>query len=161
MKVLVTYKKIKYCHLRVKDGTICISAPFNASKERINKMINDNMDFINKQLAKQQQKAQENSLISCGQNIQILNNSYQIVATIGKIKVTEHFIFVLENNDIKGQIKILFKQQLWEYMYNLTKKYFQLMNYSCPFPKIVIKDVKSKWGSYDKIKHEIIYSSNM
>ena len=29
------------------------------------------------------------------------------------------------------------------------------------FPKITIKDVKSKWGSYNKVKHEIIYSSEL
>ena len=35
------------------------------------------------------------------------------------------------------------------------------MSLQCEFPKIIIKDVKSKWGSYNKIKHEIIYASEL
>ena len=35
------------------------------------------------------------------------------------------------------------------------------MELTCPFPKILIKDVKSKWGSYHKKKHLIEYASQL
>ena len=43
----------------------------------------------------------------------------------------------------------------------ITKYYYSIMPLNCTFPKITIKDVKSKWGSYNKVKHEIIYSSEL
>ena len=41
------------------------------------------------------------------------------------------------------------------------ENYFDKMALNCPFPSIIIKDVKSKWGSYWKSKHQIEYSSNL
>ena len=160
IKINITYKKIKNIHLRVKNGEAYVSAPFFTSKDFIYRFVNDNMSFIEKQLNKQQEKS--NNDFSINDKISILNNTYQILETSSKkIKVTDHFIFLNKDFELKKQIKLLFKEKLYVYMYELTKKYFDLMNINTPFPKIIIKDVKSKWGSYNKLKHEIIYSSNV
>lgn len=160
IKVKITYKRIKNLHLRVKNGEAYVSAPFFTSKDFIYKFVNDNMDFIEKQLNKQQQIKQNEIYIN--DKIKILNNEYQILnINSKKIKHSEHFIFVNKNYDIKKQIKLLFKYDLYTYLLSITQKYFALMSLQCEFPKIIIKDVKSKWGSYNKIKHEIIYSSNL
>ena len=52
-KVKINYKRIKRMYMRVKDNTIVISAPFFTSKATINNFINNNQDFINRQLNKQ------------------------------------------------------------------------------------------------------------
>ena len=160
LKVEIKYKKIKNLHLRVKDGIIKVSSPFFVSKDRINKFINDNMDFIYTQLNKQEIK-KENNKIQFNQKLTLLDNEYEILKTSGKGKLTEHYIFVNENEDIKKQIKYLFKDKLFLLFKEKTKQYYDIMYLSCNFPKITIKDVKSKWGSYNKIKHEIIYSSEL
>lgn len=157
IKINIVYKKIKNIHLKVKDGQVFVSAPFFTSKDYILKFVNSNLDFINKQIEKQKLDN-----IEINQQINILDNKYQILnTTSNSIKYSQHFIFLNDKYDLKKQIKVLFKEKMYNYMYNLTVKYYKLMNLSCNMPTIKIKDVKTKWGSYNKVKHEIIYSSNL
>lgn len=160
LKIEVIYKKIKYVHLKVKDGKVLVSAPYGVSFTRIQKFVNDNIGYINKQLVVQDIKNKINQ-ININDTVTILNHKYQVLSISSKAKVTDNFIFVHENEDIRKQIKILFKDKLLKYMTSLTYSYFLKMNLICPFPKIIIKDVKSKWGSYNKVKHEIIYASEI
>lgn len=160
IKVEIVYKKIKYLHLRVKDNKVLISAPYGLSKTRIQKFINDNIDYINKQLALQELK-NKSKQINIYDRLTILDHNYQVLNISSKTKLTDNFIFVHENEDIRKQIKMLFKEKLLKYMTSLTYKYFLEMNLTCSFPKIIIKDVKSKWGSYNKAKHEIVYASEV
>lgn len=69
-KVKINYKKIKRMYMRVKDNTIVISAPFFTSKATINRFINNNQDFINRQLNKQMIK--ENKSLKAYDYITIL-----------------------------------------------------------------------------------------
>ena len=156
----VTYKKVKYLRMKVKDGKVLISAPFRTSKQVIDKFIKDNIDFIDKSLAKQQ-VIKEKRTININDTIVIFNNSYTVLPISTKPKLTEHYIFVKEDLDINKQIKSLFKKQLLDKLTEITKYYYSIMPLNCTFPKITIKDVKSKWGSYNKVKHEIIYSSEL
>lgn len=159
MDVKVTYKKIKYMHLRVKNGIVCVSAPFHTSKERILAFVSKSQDFIHKQLEKEQLKNLFKPKLD--DHIKVLEKDYQILKTNGQPKVTEHYLFLKETLDLKEQIKTLCKEDLYKYCYSKTKEYFTLMNLTCTFPKIIIKNVKSVWGSYNKKYHRIIYSSNL
>lgn len=156
----VTYKRVKYLRMKVKDGKVLISAPFRTSKQVIEKFVKDNIDFIDKSLAKQQ-IIKEKRTININDTIVIFNNSYTVLPISTKAKLTDHYIFVNENLDINKQIKLLFKKQLMDILTEITKYYYSIMPLNCAFPKITIKDVKSKWGSYNKVKHEIIYSSEL
>ena len=156
----VTYKRVKYLRMKVKDGKVLISVPFRTSKQVIEKFVKDNIDFIDKSLAKQQ-IIKEKRTININDTIVIFNNSYTILPISTKAKLTDHYIFVKEDLDINKQIKSLFKKQLLDKLTEITKYYYSIMPLNCTFPKITIKDVKSKWGSYNKVKHEIIYSSEL
>ena len=160
IKVEVTYKNIKNMHLRVRDGIVKISAPFKIKEEFIKKFVNDNLDYIKNQLKLQEEK-QNAKNIKINDFITLFDRKYQILPISTKAKVTENFIFVNEDKDIRNQIKNLFKNEFLKYIITLTYKYFSIMSLQCEFPKIIIKDVKSKWGSYNKIKHEIIYASEL
>lgn len=159
-EVIITKKKVKYLRLKVKDGKVLVSSPFGVSKERINKFINDNKEFICNALEKQKVK-KELETLNYNDEIEILGNKYQILETSLKSKVTDHFIFVNSKEDIRKTIKKLFKEKLLIKMNELTRHYFNIMCFKCEFPSIIIKDVKSKWGSYFKQKHLIEYSSNI
>ena len=160
IKVEITYKRIKNLHLRVKDGIVKVSSPMMVSKQRIMKFVNDNLDFINKQLNKQEIINEKNT-ININDEVMVLNKKYTVLSTSLKPKYSDHYIFVKQDIDINKQIKKLFKSELEVIMKEKTLKYFTLMNLNCKFPNLVIKDVKSKWGSYSKRKHEIIYSCNI
>lgn len=159
-KVVITYKNIKYLRMKVKDGMIIVSSPKAISEKKIMEFVNDHLSFIQQQLLKQEQLKLRKQ-ISLNSTINIFKKDYEILSTNNKAKVTEHFIFLNENQDFRKQIKLLFKNQLYELMLLKTKKYFSLMELTCPFPKIIIKDVKSKWGSYNKKNHEILYASEL
>jgi predicted metal-dependent hydrolase len=159
-EVIVNRKKVKYLRMRVRDGKLIVSAPFSVSNEKIEKFILDNKDFIDKALNRQQIR-KEKETINYNDEITILGRKYQILEISSKSKFTEHFIFINTNEDIRKTIKKLFKKQLEEKMIALTRYYFNIMSFKCEFPSIIIKDVKSKWGSYWKDKHLIEYSSNL
>ena len=96
-KVKINYKKIKKMYMRVKDNTIVISAPFFTSKATINRFINNNQDFINRQLNKQELK--ENKSLKVYDYITILNHKYQIIPSNSIVKYTDNFIFLNEEID--------------------------------------------------------------
>ena len=155
-KVEINYKKIKRMYMRVKDNTIIISAPFFTSKDTINSFINNNQDFINKQLNKQMIK--ENKSLKAYDYITILNHKYQIIPSNSIVKYTDNFVFLNEEIDFKRQIKKMFANEFLKKMTLLTKDTFNEMNLKCSFPKITVKDVKTRWGSYNKKKHEVSYA---
>ena len=159
-EVIITKKKVKYLRIKVKDGKVLVSSPFSVSKEKIYQFINDNKEFIDKALYNQKIN-KEKETFKYNDFINILGNDYQILSTSLKSKVTDHFIFVNDKEDINKTIKKLFKDKLLIKMSELTKYYFEIMSFKCDFPSIIIKDVKSKWGSYWKNKHLIEYSSNL
>ena len=72
-EIIITKKKVKYLRMKVKDGKVLISSPFGVSKDRIDKFILDNQEFIKKSLVKQQIKKEKtrkswpNSLCSISQ----------------------------------------------------------------------------------------------
>ena len=103
-EVIITKKKVKYLRLKVKDGKVLVSSPFGVSKERINKFIYDNKEFILKALENQKVK-KELETLNYNDEIEILGNKYQILETSLKSKVTDHFIFINSNEDIKKTIK--------------------------------------------------------
>ncbi|MBQ4060933.1 MAG: DUF45 domain-containing protein, partial [Bacilli bacterium] len=72
IKVEITYKRIKNLHLRVKDGIVKVSSPMMVSKQRIMKFVNDNLDFINKQLNKQEIINEKNT-ININDEVMVLN----------------------------------------------------------------------------------------
>lgn len=158
-KVEISYKKVKYLRMKVKDGTVKVTAPFLTSKEYIEKFIASNTTFIKKQMLKYESKLAKTTF-SFNDEITILNKKYIILKGI-RNKINGNYIFIKEDLDIAKQIKKLFKNQLLELLSSLSLSYYQKMNIDVLFPKIVIKDVKSKWGSYSKSKNEIIYSSNL
>ena len=159
-KVEITYKRVKYLRMKVKDGIVKISCPFLTSKKTIERFVNDNQDFIQKQLTVQFNNKINNS-INFNDSITIFEHQYQILPISTKAKITDHFLFLREDKDLKKQIKALFKPKLLELIYQETLKYFTLMSLQTTFPKIIIKDVKSKWGSYNKKSHTIEYASEL
>ncbi len=160
MDLKITYKKIKYIHLRVKDNVIYVSAPFFTPKSFILDFIKNNGKFIENQVQKQE-KIKAAKEIKNNDTMIFFDNPYTILSTCGKAKKTEHYLFLNDHEDYRKQIKKLFQITLYEVMYRITLSYFKKMSLQCSFPKIIIKDVKSKWGSYCKNKHEIVYSSEL
>ena len=138
IKVEITYKRIKNLHLRVKDGIVKVSSPMMVSKQRIMKFVNDNLDFINKQLNRQEIINEKNSR-NINDEVMVLNKKYTILSTSLKPKYSDHYIFVKQDIDINKQIKKLFKSKLEEIMKEKTLKYFTLMNLDNLFPKSSLK----------------------
>ena len=159
-QVIITKKKVKYLRLKVKDGIVYVSSPFGVNKQTIDNFVLSNTEFIEKAIGRQQIQ-KEKETINYEDEIIILGKKYQVLPTSLNSKVTQHYIFINKELDIKKEIKRLFKDELFIKMKQLTKYYFDKMALNCPMPSIIIKDVKSKWGSYWKNKHLIEYSSNL
>ena len=157
MKVKIFYKKIKLLHLRVVNKEVIISAPLHTSKAYIENFVLQNKEFIEKQILKQQKK-DEKRTIHFDDEIVILKEKYIVKSTISSPRISNHYIFLNDNDDLRSQIKILFKNKLLEYATNKTNYFFNMMKLESVCPKVIVKEVKTKWGCYFKRKNVIEYA---
>lgn len=159
--IQVTYKKVKNLRMRIRDGNVYVTAPLRTSKATIQSFIDKNQDFIRKYVPIQQKK-KEAKILHSEDEVIILGKKYRILPTHGMSKVTENFIFVNSDcPDIRIKIKDLFKQDALEYFRMKTSYYYKLMKIPTSLPEVKIKDVRSRWGSYNRKYHCITYASEL
>lgn len=158
-KVEITYKNVKYLRARIVNDIVKVSAPYMVSKKTIEKFLKDNEDYIIETIKKNQNK-KINQEINFNDRIFIFDNYYTIYPS-KVVKLTESFIFLKENLDIKKQINLLFKNKQLLYFQEKTKYYYRLMNITKSLPQVMIKDVKTRYGSYNRKSNVIVYASSL
>jgi len=159
-QVEIIYKRIKNMHLRVKQGKVVITAPYFTFKSDIERFLKASEEYIQKHLIKEQELIEKRNL-EYGNKVVILDNEYEILPISTKSKITEHYLFINQNKDIRKEIKSLFKEKLYEKLYLLTLFYYNKMYEENNMPRVIIKDVKSRWGCYNRKNHTIEYASEL
>ena len=156
------YKKTKILKMRFKDGSIFVVSPYFCSKNEILKFIYDHEKFLIKSIQQYQLIINKNQIHEYD-ILSILGKKYQIVYSETKNQIIDQTIFIKKSNQgiERKIIKKLFSSIQYDYFMELTKKYYALMTIKKDFPLIQIKDVKSKWGSYQLNKNIISFSSEL
>lgn len=158
-KVEITYKNVKYLRARIVNDVVKVSAPYMVSKKTIEKFLKDNEQYILDTIKNNQNK-KINKEIHFNDKLFIFDNYYTILPS-KVIKLTESFIFLKEDLDFKKQINLLFKHKQLLYFQEKTKYYYKLMNINKPLPQVMIKDVSSRYGSYNRKSNVIVYASSL
>ena len=158
----IEFKKTRILKLRFKDGKINVVSPYFISNLQIQEFIFSHSTFILKQ-AKKYQLLQNKLEIHELDTITLLGKKYQIIFSNSRSIIKNQIVFIHneKKDNIRKELKRLFKPFQEEIFVEKTKSYFQRMYNSKNEPTIKIKDVKSKWGSYNRLSHEIIYSSEL
>jgi len=139
VNVIVTKKRNnKRTYLRVKeDMNIYISTNYFTREKDIIKFINDNKEFIIKNLnLRKKQKEYEDKFYYLGKKYDIIYlNTKDVIIGDNKIFVNKKF-----NLDkwLKNQALIIFKEEL--------NKIYNIFPEKIPYPSLTIRNMKTRWG---------------
>ena len=135
----IKYKNNKNMYLRIKDGPrIEITAPMRTTSTMINNFIENNIDYIAKNVIKKQTIQNKKS-----GKFEYLGHYYDILYT-GKygIAITDTVAYIGQNTNIDNWYKKEAKEMFKEY-YDECFKNFKEANLQ---PELKIRKMKSKWG---------------
>lgn len=169
MKIKITKKKIKNSYIKVTSELLVeVVVPEEATEKYINSLIKKRDIWIEKKLEffkKYSEPKIEKKYIS-GETIRYLGRNYKLkVIQDKKIYVKYHkghiHLYCHKNTDIKNKkyaIEKWIREHGKEKFNCLVKKHLKKMNIPLEGINIKFRVMKSRWGSYNSSKGEIIFN---
>ena len=151
--VIVERKNNKNTYIRIKENNqVLITTNYFVTKKQIIKLIEQNSNFILKNLKKLQLKEEENK------KFMFLGEEYNIIILKNtEVEIINNNIYVSDlkqlNNWLIGEMRILFNERL-EYIYNIFEE-------DIPYPNLKIRKMKTRWGVCNKIKKTVTLNSEL
>lgn len=128
-------KNNKNTYLRVKDEKIIITTNYLVSSSKIRELINNNKEFINKNLIKSKEKKEDTSF-------KLFGNTYDIVYGFNDTEI--------DNNKIYTKDEKTFNKYLSKYIYEVYEErlnyWYNLFEEKIPVPNLKIRKMTSRWG---------------
>ncbi len=152
-KVLIVFKDNKHTYLRVtKDLVIKVTTSLNM-KNNIERLLTENTSFIKKRIKERKKLNKYYELFYyLGKNYDIVYNSNFQEVLIKNSKIYANSQKNL-TNWLNKQTQEIFKGRL---KYNYKK-----IEESIPYPKLIIKNLKSSWGICNYNKKTITLNKNL
>lgn len=128
-------KNNKNTYIRVKDNKVIVTTNYLVSNRKIEELINNNKEFINKNLTKHSEKREDNSF-------KLFGNTYDIVYGFNDTEIENNKIYTKDektfNNYLSKYIHEVYEERL-NYWYNLFEE-------KIPVPNLKIRKMTSRWG---------------
>lgn len=153
-EIIVEKKNNKNTYIRVKeDLKIYVTTSKLTPKFMIEKLVNDNKKAIIKMIEKQKKENKEiNENYYLGVKIDVM-----IINIIKKPYLEDGTLYVKNSSDIekwyKKQAEIVFKEHLDKIIARFTRK--------VPYPKLVIRKMKTRWGVCNKKLEKVTLNYNL
>ncbi len=137
-------KNNKNTYLRVRNNKIVITTNYFTKEKTIEKLINDNRNFINKCLVKEEVKKEDTSF-------KLFGNNYDIIYGFPTTQIDNNKIYAKDektlNKYLSKYIEKVYKERL-EYNYNLFTE-------NIPYPNLKIRKMTTRWGVCNTKTHTI------
>ena len=152
--VIIEKKHIKNTYLRVKeDLNIYITTSYLTPNYLIKKFIEDNINFIRKQISKQEKRIEKKlNNYFLGKEINIV-----IIDSLDKTSFENNTLYVRNKKEIekwyKEETKKVFLDHLNEVYYRFTEK--------VPYPSLVIRKMTTRWGVCNKKLKKVTLNSEL
>jgi len=136
--VEIVKKRNRHTYIRVKDDlTIYVTTNHLVSTKSIERLLDDNKDYLLKMIDKRVKENNKNS------ELYILGKRYNlIISNVKKIEISGNNLYVSSekylNNWIKRETRKIFLKRL-DYIYNLFEE-------KIPYPSLRIRNMKTRWG---------------
>lgn len=128
-------KNNKNTYIRVKNSTIVVTTNYLTPNKTIEKLINNNKEFINNALNKNNKKEEDTSF-------KLFGKKYDIIFGFPSTEINEKKIYTTDAKTLN--------KYLSEYIYNI---YLERLNYwynifeeNIPTPNLKIRKMTSRWG---------------
>lgn len=172
---LLTRKSVKNVNLRIKpDGRVLVSANKSVPIEFIDNFIQRKQQFIFSALSRYEEKQKLTQNVPkryiSGENFDLLGKSLTLKVEECK-EETVHtdgvyiFLKVKDKDDFRHKESMMLK---WFRQYQnmifeelLQEKYALFQKYGVPYPKLRIRNMKSRWGSCNPAKGIITLNSQL
>lgn len=137
-------KNNKNTYIRVRDSKIIVTTNYFTKEKAIEKLINDNRNFIDKCLLKEEIKREDTSF-------KLFGNNYDIVYGFPTTEIDNNKIYT---KDEKALNKYLSKYILQVYNERLEYNY-NLFEENIPYPNLKIRKMTTRWGVCNTKTHTI------
>ena len=128
-------KNNKNTYLRVKDGKIVVTTNYFVSKSKIEELIVNNKEFIDKALIKNNKKKEDTSF-------KLFGNVYDIVCGFNDTEIRENKIYTKDEKSLN--------KYLSKYIYNIYEErllfWYNIFEENIPVPNLKIRKMTSRWG---------------
>ena len=155
-QVEIERKAIKNMYMRIKDGKIYVTCPFNIPDYEIYRFLDKKKTWINKVLNRNENE----SKLIVNTDIYYLGKKYHLIKSSGRnaFKVQGDTIYLSSLND--DYLKVFYEQNkkvLLNIVYRLQTKYLNILkDYGyIQEPQYHIKYLKSMWGCCYSLKNTI------
>ena len=156
-ELIIIYKRIKRINARIRDNKILVSAPYYTKEETIFKFLDDNKNRIEK-IFLNQVNIDDNVIYVWGKKYELI----KIEAKENKVLLIDDKAYVSYKKDYIESIDKFYKEETLKELKEVIYKYKELMiKENIMFNKIVVKKMKSRWGSCILSKKNISISSNL
>lgn len=140
-KVEIVKKNNKNTYIRVKpDLTIYVTTNYFVTKKEIEKILNENIDYLKKMINKSLSNQEKQN------KFYYLGKEYQVIYMDTDTEIYDNKIFTKDlktlNKWLKKQITNLYQERV-NYLYNKFQE-------KIPYPKIKVRKMKTRWGVCNK-----------
>jgi len=153
IEVIIIKKNNKNTYIRVKeDMKIYVTTSYKVTNKYIEKLLDDNVDYLNKMLNKRQ------SLNEKTESFYFLGQVYDIIFMPTKsMEIYENRIFV---SDLKMLEKNINKKTLEIFKIQLDKIYSEFEE-KIPYPVLKIRKMKTRWGVCNRKTNTVTLNSEL
>lgn len=128
-------KNNKNTYIRVRNNTIVITTNYLTSTKTIEKLINNNRNFIDKALTKSIEKKEDTYF-------KLFGKSYDIVYGFPNTEIEENKIYTKDEKTLN--------KYLTKYIYNIYEEklnhWYNIFEENIPVPNLKIRKMTSRWG---------------
>lgn len=146
--IKIDYKIIrsarKTVSISVKDGKVLVRAPYRYSEDKIEEFVQSHINWIQKNVDKQQKKEEVFTEIKNLKNVLILGVEKRLCVGGCKNFENENELYVKNISSIRKYLENAYGYLIFESIYSLAKIIGEM-----PID-LKVKDYKTKWGACDK-----------
>lgn len=152
--VIIERKNNKNTYIRIKeDLKIYVTTNYFVTKSQIKKLLDENHNYVKKMLIHQKKEIEKQSLFF------YLGNSYDIIVvpTLKKIEIHDNKIYTKDKKMLDKWVKeetIRIFDDRFVYIFNKFEENIKA-------PIIKIRNMKTRWGVYNRKNHTITLNSRL
>ena len=154
---VVTYKNIRRSYMRFRDTSdLMVSAPYGTPLVKTIAFVMGNKKWLLKHMEDWRKRTPLE--ITDGMTLSLLGITYKVIfGETTKIDLDEKLVYLNQHENLHAELCGIAAQVLIPYATNKTAFFFNLLygDSNIKQPTLIFKYLHSKFGHYDRIKHQI------